>query len=79
MTISPVPPVIPPYRRAGDYAGFDTTAPTSRDGGKPEVVRRLKAARGYETVVMIGAQGAEPRRTGSFAWEGDTAARAASS
>ena len=30
----------------GAYAGFDASAPTSRDGGKPEVVRRLKAERG---------------------------------
>ena len=40
---------------AGEYAGFDKEAPTSRDGGKPEVVRRLKAMHGYDTVVMIGA------------------------
>jgi phosphoserine phosphatase len=38
----------------GAYAGFDAAAPTSRDGGKAEVVRRLKAAHGYEHVVMVG-------------------------
>ena len=46
-------------RRAGCYAGFDREAPTSRDGGKPEVIRRLKAAHGYPTIVMIGEQSSE--------------------
>ncbi len=41
-------------RSAGRYAGFDTSAPTSRDGGKPEVVRRLKAERGLAPIAMIG-------------------------
>jgi len=39
---------------AGAYAGFDEAAPTSRDGGKPEVVRRLKEDKGLRSVVMIG-------------------------
>jgi phosphoserine phosphatase len=30
----------------GSYAGFDRAAPTSRDGGKAEVVLRVKAAGG---------------------------------
>lgn len=34
------------FKSDGSYNGFDTTAPTSRDGGKPEVVRRLKASKG---------------------------------
>ena len=38
----------------GCYSGFDASAPTSRDGGKPEVVRRLKAAHGYTRIVMVG-------------------------
>lgn len=40
--------------RGGAYAGFDASAPTSRDGGKAEVVRRLMADKGYGTVVMVG-------------------------
>ena len=41
------------FDEAGAYAGFDTAAPTSRDGGKPEVLRALKA-RGFDPIVMIG-------------------------
>ena len=39
---------------AGAYAGFDAAAPTSRDGGKAEVMRLLKAAHGYAPLVMVG-------------------------
>jgi len=39
---------------AGAYAGFDEREPTSRDGGKADVVRALVAARGYSPVVMVG-------------------------
>lgn len=38
----------------GAYAGFDDTEPTSRSGGKAEAVRRIKAAGGFDTVVMVG-------------------------
>jgi len=38
----------------GTFAGFDKDEPTSRDGGKPAVVKLLKEAHGYSTVVMIG-------------------------
>jgi len=38
----------------GAYRGFDESAPTSRDGGKAEVVRALVAARGYAPVVVVG-------------------------
>jgi phosphoserine phosphatase len=38
----------------GAYAGFDETAPTSRDGGKADVVRALVAARGYAPLVVVG-------------------------
>ncbi len=41
-------------RSAGIYAGFDETAPTSRDGGKPEVLRQLREGRGLSPIVMIG-------------------------
>jgi len=38
----------------GEYAGFDETQPTSRSGGKGEVIRRLKEERGFEIVVHVG-------------------------
>lgn len=38
----------------GSYSGFDPEEPTSRDGGKPAVVQRLKDEHGYSPVVMIG-------------------------
>ena len=36
------------------FAGFDRSEPTSRRGGKPEVIRNLRAIHPYETVVMVG-------------------------
>ena len=42
------------FKPDGSYAGFDRDAPTSRDGGKAEVVRRLKGAHGYRVVAMVG-------------------------
>jgi len=42
------------FHADGSYAGFDASEPTSRDGGKPAVVKRLKDEHGYKTVVMIG-------------------------
>lgn len=38
----------------GEYAGFDENQPTSRSGGKGEVIRQLKEEKGYKTVVHIG-------------------------
>lgn len=38
----------------GDFAGFDASEPTSRDGGKPAVVQSLIDANGYSPMVMIG-------------------------
>jgi phosphoserine phosphatase len=38
----------------GDFNGFDPEEPTSRDGGKPAVIKRLMATHGYENVIMIG-------------------------
>ncbi len=38
----------------GEYAGFDEKEFTSRDGGKPAVIDRLKSAHGYSPVVMVG-------------------------
>lgn len=38
----------------GDYAGFDEAYPTTRSGGKPEVVRALKTELKPARVVMVG-------------------------
>ena len=38
----------------GGYSGVDQNAPTRRDGGKAEAVARIKAAHGYEEIVMVG-------------------------
>lgn len=42
------------FDAAGDYAGFDEAYPTTRSGGKPEVVRALKAEFTPACVVMVG-------------------------
>jgi phosphoserine phosphatase len=38
----------------GEYRGFDEAYPTTRSGGKPEVVRRLRAEFAPRQVVMVG-------------------------
>jgi len=38
----------------GSYVGFDESEPTSRDGGKPAVLKSLIHAHGYGPIVMIG-------------------------
>lgn len=38
----------------GGYAGFDKDYPTTRNGGKPEIVQRLKAKFKATRVVMVG-------------------------
>lgn len=38
----------------GSFRGFDNTELTSRDGGKPAVIRKLKEAHGYNPIIMIG-------------------------
>lgn len=38
----------------GDYAGYDETYPTTRSGGKPEVIRVLKRELNPARVVMVG-------------------------
>jgi len=42
------------FNANGDFAGFDLTEPTSRDGGKPAVVKSLIDAHGYKPIVMVG-------------------------
>ncbi|KAJ9582312.1 hypothetical protein L9F63_003348, partial [Diploptera punctata] len=38
----------------GEFAGFDDSEPTSRDGGKGEVIKILKEKHGYSSIVLIG-------------------------
>jgi phosphoserine phosphatase len=38
----------------GAYAGYDAAYPTTRSGGKPEVIRRLRAELNPARVVMVG-------------------------
>uniref|UniRef100_A0A2P2I3D0 Phosphoserine phosphatase n=2 Tax=Hirondellea gigas TaxID=1518452 RepID=A0A2P2I3D0_9CRUS len=38
----------------GEYAGFDEAQPTSRSGGKAEVIATLQQLHGYGCVVMVG-------------------------
>ncbi len=42
------------FDNEGSYLGVDHDEPTCRDGGKTHVIKRLKNAHGYETVIMIG-------------------------
>jgi phosphoserine phosphatase len=42
------------FDEAGEYTGFDESYPTTRSGGKPEVVRALKAELAPARVVMVG-------------------------
>lgn len=38
----------------GDYAGFDEKEPTSKNGGKAEVIQMLKDKYAYSKLFMIG-------------------------
>lgn len=42
------------FDTAGGYAGFDEAYPTTRSGGKPEVIRALKQELKPARVVMVG-------------------------
>ena len=42
------------FDRNGHYRGYDADYPTTRSGGKPEVVSRLKTEMNPEITVMIG-------------------------
>lgn len=42
------------FDAAGNYSGFDQSYPTTRSGGKPEVIRALKAELRPARVVMVG-------------------------
>lgn len=49
----------------GRYAGFDEGYPTTRSGGKPEVIARLKAELNPSKIVMVG-DGASDLETKPF-------------
>lgn len=38
----------------GSYKGFDKNEPTSRSGGKAEVIGNLIALKGYDPIIMVG-------------------------
>ena len=42
------------FDASGEYRGFDEKYPTTRSGGKPEVVSQLRAELNPERVVMVG-------------------------
>ena len=42
------------FDATGNYTGFDETYPTTRSGGKPEVIRALKRELAPARVVMVG-------------------------
>lgn len=42
------------FDACGNYAGFDTSAPPTRNGGKPEIISALRAEYQPETIVMVG-------------------------
>lgn len=42
------------FTECGEYAGFDETYPTTRNGGKPTIIQRLKAKYQPAHTVMIG-------------------------
>ncbi|MGC4071657.1 MAG: HAD-IB family phosphatase [Nibricoccus sp.] len=42
------------FDAAGGYRGFDESYPTTRSGGKPEVVKRLRTELKPERVIMVG-------------------------
>lgn len=42
------------FDTAGNYTGFDEAYPTTRSGGKPEVIAQLKAELAPAQIVMVG-------------------------
>ena len=42
------------FDHEGNYVGFDEHYPTTRSGGKPEVIARLKVQFNAEQTVMVG-------------------------
>ena len=57
MAFSPTKPPLPVdlfFDAAGNYTGYDERYPTTRSGGKPEVIRALKAELSPSRIVMVG-------------------------
>jgi len=42
------------FSEDGSYAGYDTSAPPTRNGGKPEIIEQLKTELEPEQIVMVG-------------------------
>jgi phosphoserine phosphatase len=42
------------FHEDGTYAGYDTAAPPTRNGGKPEIIKQLKSELRPDYVVMVG-------------------------
>lgn len=42
------------FHRDGSYAGFDEDYPTTRSGGKPEIISALKKTLSPEVIAMVG-------------------------
>lgn len=42
------------FSEDGSYAGYDTSAPPTRNGGKPEIIQQLKTEFNPEHIVMVG-------------------------
>lgn len=42
------------FSEDGSYAGYDHSAPPTRNGGKPEIIARLKAELNPSKVIMVG-------------------------
>ena len=42
------------FKADGSYGGYDAAFPSTRSGGKPEIIQRLRADLGPEKVVMVG-------------------------
>lgn len=42
------------FAKDGSYAGYDASAPPTRNGGKPEIIKQLKTEFTPEQIVMVG-------------------------
>lgn len=42
------------FSEDGSYAGYDTSAPPTRNGGKPEIIEQLKTELEPEQIIMVG-------------------------
>lgn len=54
LGISRVEAVPLQFDEAGEYLGFDKNYPTTRSGGKPEIVRSIRASLGPNRFIMVG-------------------------